>query len=226
MKLGPSVYASLIMAIFACFALWRGEKEFSHDKQLQKRVDQISKKLMEQKVQTEIAVARLVDFKQEVGQYVTVEKNGLISDPVRELASVIPHQRLESKTRNAESAHLFQAGKQAFDQGQYEVAIKKFLETVSKYPDSVLQLEASYFLIRSFYLTGNKQEALVWVEKMLKNYPESHWTAKSMVVMAHIYVDQNRKNDALDVYQTVLNTFHDPALQEEVKRQLVDMGLL
>jgi TolA-binding protein len=226
MKLGPSVYASLIMAIFACFALWRGEKEFSHDQQLQKRVHQISRRLMEQKIKTELAVARLVDFKQEVGRYVKLDKKGLLPDPVRELASVIPHQQLENRDLKSESSRIFQLGKNAFDNGQYEVAIQKFLETVSKYPDSVLQLEASYFLIRSFYLTGNKQEALVWVEKLLKNYPESHWTAKSMVVMAHIYVDQNRKNDALDVYQTVLNTFHDPSLQEEVKRQLVDMGLL
>ena len=46
-----------------------------------------------------------------------------------------------------------------------------------------------------------------------------------MIVMAHIYTDQNRKNDALDVYQTVLNSFKEDEIQEEVKKQLTEMGL-
>jgi TolA-binding protein len=225
MKIGASIYASLIMTIGACFALWQGQREFSYDKQLQTRIHRVSSKLMQEKLKSELVLARLEDFKQEVALHIGDQKKLEGPSSLRDLASVIPNYRSGEKNTERTSLHYFKMGKQAFDEGLYEVAIQRFLETVSKYPDSSAQLEASYFLVRSFYITGNKQEALAWSEKMLKQFPESQWTAKAMIVMAHIYIDQNRKNDALDVYQTVLNTFKEEELQEEVKKQLVEMGL-
>lgn len=225
MKMSPSISAAMIMTVCACFALWRGEKEFSYDKQLQQRIHKISKKLMEEKIKSEVVLARFQDFKQEVGLSLGEQKNLTESAALRDLASVIPHQVAPRQGSDIESQKYFKMGHQAFIDGEYDTAIQKLLETVSKYPDSTAHLEASYFLIRSFYITGNKQEALSWSEKMLKQFPDSLWTAKSMIVMAHIYIDQNRKNDALDVFQTVLNTFKEPEIQDEVRRQLVEMGL-
>ncbi len=225
MKVSPSISAAMIMTICACFALWRGEKEFSYDKQLKQRVHHISKKLMQEKLKSEMVLARFQDFKQEVGLQLGDQKKLNESSSLRDLASVIPHQIILNRDLETESQKYFKIGHQAFMDGEYDKAIQKFLETVSKYPDSTSQLEASYFLIRSFYITGNKQEALSWSEKMLKQFPDSQWTAKSMIVMAHVYIDQNRKNDALDVFQTVLNTFKEPEIQDEVRRQLVEMGL-
>ena len=225
MKMPSSVYASLLMTICACFALWRGEQEFSYDKELQSKVSLLSKKVMQEKLKSELVLARLYNFKQEVALLMG-DKKSLPSDAgLRDLASVIPHRIQESKDVSMASKVIFESGKEAFLKGEYDKAIEKFLGTVSQYPDSSAQLEASYYLVRSFYITGNKQEALSWSEKMLKLFPDSLWTAKSMIVMAHIYSDQNRKNDALDVYQTVLNSFKEDEIQEEVKKQLYDMGL-
>ncbi len=225
MKTAPSIYAALMMTICACFALWRGEKEFSYDTEMQSRIALVSKRLMQEKIKSELVIARLQDFKQEVALELSHQKNLTESNHLRDLASVIPHQvRIEKDTELA-SQRYFTMGMAAFKNGEYEIAIQKFLDTVSKYPDSSAQLEASYYLVRSFYITGNKQEALTWSEKMLRQFPDSSWTAKSMMVTAHIYIDQNRKNDALDVYQTVLNTFKEPEIQDEVRKHLVDMGL-
>ncbi len=220
-----SVYASLLMTICACFALWRGEQEFSYDKELQSKVGLLSKKLMQEKLKSELVLARLYNFKQEVALIMGDQKNLSNNQGLRDLASVIPHRIQENKDIALASQSMFQAGKGAFLKGEYDNAIAKFLGTVSQFPDSSAQLEASYYLVRSFYITGNKQEALSWSEKMLKLFPDSLWTAKSMIVMAHIYTDQNRKNDALDVYQTVLNSFKEDEIQEEVKKQLTEMGL-
>jgi TolA-binding protein len=225
MRIPSSVYASLLMTICACFALWRGEQEFSYDKELQSKVSVLSKKLMQEKLKSELVVARLFDFKQEVALLMSHQK-GVVNNPgLRDLASVIPHRIQESKSIPAAAQSLFQSGKDAFVKGEYDNAIEKFLGTVSQFPDSPAQLEASYYLVRSFYITGNKQEALSWSEKMLRLFPDSLWTAKSMIVMAHIYTEQNRKNDALDVYQTVLNSFKENEIQDEVKKQLSEMGL-
>lgn len=225
MRVSSSVYAVLLMTICACFALWRGEKEFSYDKELQARLRMAAKKLQEEKIKSDIILSRLYDFKQEVAIVLGEQKNLAQDKNLRDLASVIPHQIQLEKNTELASKNLFESGYGAFQDGEYDKAIQKLLETVSKYPDSSRQLEASYYLVRSFYITGNKQEALSWSEKMLRQFPDSPWTAKSMIVMAHIYMDQNRKNDALDVYQTVLNTFKETDIQDEVKKQLIEMGL-
>lgn len=225
MKVSSSVYAVLMMTICACFALWRGEKEFSYDKDLKKRLHIAAKKLKEEKLKSDLVLSRLYDFKQEVAIALGDQKNLEKNHNLRDLASVIPHKIELEKNTELASQNLFASGYNAFQEGEYDKAIQKLLDTVSKYPDSSKQLEASYYLVRSFYITGNKQEALSWSEKMLRQFPDSPWTAKSMIVTAHIYMDQNRKNDALDVYQTVLNTFKDAEIQDEVRKQLIDMGL-
>ncbi|MBY0384285.1 outer membrane protein assembly factor BamD [bacterium] len=225
MKVSSSVYAALMMTICACFALWRGEKEFSYDKELQNRLHLVAKKLQEEKLKSEVVLSRFYDFKQEVALALGEQKNLTQDQNLRDLASVIPHHIQLEKNTELASRNLFDVGYSAFQDGEYDKAIQKLLDTVSKYPDSSKQLEACYYLVRSFYITGNKQEALSWSEKMLRQFPDSPWTAKSMIVMAHIYMDQNRKNDALDVYQTVLNTFKETEIQDEVKKQLIEMGL-
>ncbi len=225
MRMPSSVYASLLMTIFACFALWRGQQEFSYDKELQAKISLISKKLMQEKLKSELVLARLYNFKQEVALTMSDQKDFSNNEGLRDLASIIPHRVQDTKDITLASKSLFQAGKDAFVKGEYDNAIAKFLGTISQYPDSAAQLEASYYLVRSFYITGNKQEALSWSEKMLRLFPDSLWTAKAMIVTAHIYTDQNRKNDALDVYQTVLNSFKEHEIQEEVKKQLSEMGL-
>lgn len=219
------VYSSLVMTALCCFALWRGQEEFAVRDGLSQRIEFLSKKVAEEKLRTELVLSRFTDFKQDVALRLGDESQIKNQESLRDLASIIPHKLKETQNIEKSSKKFFDEGVSAYKSGEYDKAIEKFLGVTSQFPDSTVQLESSYYLVKSFYITGNKQEALSWSEKMLKMFPDSRWTARSMIVMAHIYVDQNRKNDALDVYQTILNTFKETDIQDEVKKQLVDMGL-
>lgn len=179
-----------------------------------------------EKLKNEMILARLEEFRQEVAIHMPGEKFPFqFEDSLRNLASVIPHQRLSHQTPDLVSKKMLVDAKERYSEKQYDGAIKIYLDLLSKYPESSLSLEASYGLIQCFYMTGNKQEALEWSEKMLNQFPESLWTARAMLVTADIYNDQNRKNDAIDVYQIILDTFKDGEIREEVQKRISSTGL-
>ena len=143
---------------------------------------------------------------------------------MRNLASVIPHQKLSGQSESLVAKQLLEKAQMSIVDKKYDDAIKVYLDLLSRFPESSYSLEASYGLIQCFYITGNKQEALVWSDKMLSQFPESLWTARAMLVTADIYNDQNRKNDAIDVYQIILDTFKDKDIREEVQKRITSAG--
>lgn len=224
MKIKPAVLASLCMVILSLFGLWLAERDFAVDLHADQRLDQLSARVMEEKIKNQMLVARFEDFQQEVSLMFPDKNIESLNQPLRDLASVIPHSH-QAKKDNAKSQQLLEKGKEAYQARKFEEASAQFLALVSQFPESPAQLEASYHLVTIFYQTGNKQESLNWAEKMLKQFPESLWTAKAMIVLADIYKDQNRKNDMLDVYQTILDSFNDESIKRDVKKRLSILDL-
>lgn len=215
--------ASILMTVAALTALWRSEKEFNPNVGFEKRMTELSQKVSEEKIKNEMLLARIEDFKQEIATHFPEQKNW--DTKLRDIASVIPHSAYERKVDKAASQSLLDDGKKLFALMKYEEATQKFLDVISRYPDSPSQLEASYYLVSAFYMTGNKQEALNWSEKMLSQFPENRWTGRALLVMADIYRDQNRKNDMLSVYQTLMDSFDDEDLKKDVKKKMSSLDM-
>lgn len=226
MKTKPIVLASLLMAIMSCLGLWQYEKSLSNHDQIQSRIQKISQNYYDEKLKNELIVARLKEFQQDVALHIPGKKFPFELDlPLRDLASVIPHQKNNVTGTIFASRKILEKGHGFFKEKKYAEAIKAYLDLVSDYPESAALLEANYHLVYCFYATGNKQEALDWSDKMLTQFPESLWTAKAMLVAADIYNDQKRRNDAIDVYQIILDTFNDKDLREEVQKRISSAGL-
>lgn len=207
-----------------CFALWRGELEFSTEIGLQHRLKTVSRHATEEKIQRISLENRFKDFQQQVAVYLPRDKYQKLEVQARDLASVIPHSSIV-KSELAQSHQFLVSAKEFYVEKKYEEAIQKFSELVSRYPESPASLEASFYLIRAFNDTKNKQEAMDWAERMIRQFPESVWTAKSMLLLADIYREQDRRNEALDTYQLVVATFDDAEIKDEVKKKLAEMGL-
>lgn len=225
MRVRPSVLASILMTISCCFGLWQAEKNFSFDDHLEKQVDVLSRELTASKIKTEMMQARFEDFQQEVAMNFPSTKMNQMNQSLRDLASIIPHNRAGVKADDSLSKRMLAQGRDKMMGEKYEEATQDLLGLISRYPDSPSRLEASYLLVRAFYVTGNKQEAINWAEKMLVQFPESLWTAKSLLIMAEILRDQERKNEALDIYQILLATFDDQQIREDVKKSMSTLGL-
>lgn len=225
MKTQPILLASLLTTFCCCFGLWQYEKSISQQDGAQARIDKMAQNYYNEKLKNEMILARLEEFRQEVAIQLPGEKFPFqFDDSLRNLASVIPHQKLFGQSQTLAAKQLLDKGKMFYVDKNYDEAIKTYLDLLSRYPESSYYLETSFSLIQCFYVTGNKQEALVWSDKMLSQFPESLWTAKAMLVTADIYNDQNRKNDAIDVYQIILDTFKDKDIRDEVQRRISSAG--
>lgn len=225
MKVRFMTIACVVMSLLAMLGLWQLERSVHLNDDLEKRIATLSEIAAEEKIQSQLIQARFDDFKQEVATHFHDVKSKYFSSEMRSLASIIPHNYEPYKVETAKSRRELKAAKELYEQKKYDEASKTLLELISAYPESPVYLEASYYLIGCFYYTNNKQEAVDWAQKMLRLYPESVWTAKSLLVMADIYYEQDRVNDVLDVYDAIVHTFDDQAVKDQVKQKMVEMGL-
>lgn len=226
MKTKPILLASLLITIFCCLGLWQYEIAVSTKVDLEKRLEKIAQNYYDEKLKNQALLARFEEFRQEVAIVLPEKQLAFDKDShIRNLASVIPHQKIYLKQDSLNSKKILDEAHIFFVEKKYEKALKIYLDLLSRYPESSFSLEATYHLIQCFYNTDNKQEALEWAEKMLSQFPESVWTAKAMLVTADIYSDQNRKNDVIDIYQIILNTFQDKEIRDEVQKRLASARL-
>jgi TolA-binding protein len=225
MKTKSVVLASIAVTISCCMGLWQYERALSKKDDMEVRIAKVAQELADEKIKNELIVSRLEEFRQEVAVRFPGEKFPFEMDShLRNLASVIPHQTLQKNSSVLAARRLLEEGKAQYASKKYDEAIKIFLDLMSRFPESSLYLEATFSLVQCFYVTGNKQEALSWSEKMLSQFPESLWTAKALLVSADIYKDQERKNDAIDMYQIILDTFKDKEIRDEVQKRITSAG--
>lgn len=224
MKVKPTVLASILMTGLSMLGLWLGAKEFAIQPHSEARLVKLSHRVMEESIKNQMLQARLEDFQQEVALNLPSSKVIEAQKSLRALASVIPKSGMGVRSELRSQREL--AGvRELYVAKKFEEAMVKSQELISHFPESSAQLEASYYMISSYYQTGNRQEALSWAEKMLAKFPESEWTAKSLLVMADIYKEQNRKNDLLDICQIILDTFKEESIRSDVKKRLSSLEM-
>ena len=70
-------------------------------------------------------------------------------------------------------AELYKTGKQAFDEGRYDVAREKFKELLSKYPKSENADNAQFWVGEIYYREKYYAEAIMEYQKVIENYVAS-----------------------------------------------------
>jgi uncharacterized repeat protein (TIGR01451 family) len=75
--------------------------------------------------------------------------------------------------QETEDSQVFIAGFNAYQQKNYTVSIEKFTEVLQKYPDTPLKDMALFWLARSYYKTGNQQEAARYLSQFSKEFPDN-----------------------------------------------------
>jgi TolA-binding protein len=137
---------------------------------------------------------------------------------VRNLASVVttPLEPL----RIDGSASLLGKARQKFAARDFEPAIESLRRIVSQYPYSDQAIEAHFLLAESLYQVKRFSETLKVVDEMLTLFPENDLTGFILLRMGQVYVYQNRANEAIDVYQTVIKNFNNADLKKQAEKLL------
>ncbi len=75
--------------------------------------------------------------------------------------------------QETEDSQVFISGFNAYQQKDYATAIEKMNEVLQKYPDTPLRDMALFWLSRSYFKSGNQQDAARFMSQFSKEYPDN-----------------------------------------------------
>jgi len=75
--------------------------------------------------------------------------------------------------QETEDSQIFISGFNAYQQKEYATTIEKMNEVLQKYPDTPLRDMALFWLSRSYFKSGNQQEAARFMSQFTKEYPDN-----------------------------------------------------
>ncbi len=143
--------------------------------------------------------------------------------PLRNIASIAVAPTLEKKLERASS--LFEKGKTFFREGKYGHSNKIFLNLIEKYPESIHVVESYFFLIEGKFQSKELEDCVVFIDSLMSKYPESELTGWSLLRLGRIFEIQERFEDSVDVYQTIIGTYQDKELKKQAGIQMSNIKL-
>ena len=164
-------------------------------------------------------------FRQEVASILGTE-GGLLKKnyPLRQLANVTSLQSNPQMDLSA-AGIVFDRAKRAFVKKEYGKAIRQFKLIVDKYSYSSHIVETQFLLAECYFQSRNLEMAVETIQALVANFPESEMTGFALLRLGKIFEIQDRKEEALGVYQTVLQSFKSDSLSLQAKQALESINL-
>ncbi len=196
----------LILGLLQSFHLF--QEHFSPVKPMQFQVAQADRLYQHEKLKVAILETQMYDFQQEIAGLLPnnlPQTKDYQNFKIRSLASVVrkPIEGIDSSTS------ILDRAKDAFRRSDYKDAIGQFNKLQASYPASPQNVEASFFLAESYFLTGQYQECLDGVDLMMLQYPENELTGFIMLRMGQIFQIRSRFDEAKEVYSSIKRVFVD-----------------
>jgi TolA-binding protein len=117
--------------------------------------------------------------------------------------------------------HLnYERAKRFFRSGEYALAAELLDEIVREQPLGLDIVEAHFLLAECFYKLDSQREFVTVVNEMVDLFPESDLTGFILLRLGQIYIEQDRVEDAQEVYRVVLSTYQYRPLQIQAKKNL------
>lgn len=195
---------------------------FSGTDELKVQNKDLKEKIKSQELKFNLVQYQFDEFKQDVATHLpeVAAKMREIEQgyPIRNIASLVTTPLEIQRIEKASS--LFEKGKKQFRDGKFKISNRIFQTLVEKYPESVHVIESYFFLIEGKYQTKELEECVTFVEMIMSKYPENDLTGWSLLRLGKVYEIQERFEDAVEVYKTVIGTYSDSQLKKQADVQL------
>jgi TolA-binding protein len=228
--MNQNLFVSFILALALGFVQLHSSLKtyFNSTDRIASHVEKLEKKISYAQFQTQLVRFQFEEFRNEVGSLLpnAIQKKGKgeKSYPLRRLASVIS-QHDETKMRLSKARDIFERGKRAFNAEDYKKANDSFQTLIKFHPYSVNIVEAHLLSMESLFRTRRFEQCLDVVKQMVELFPEDQMTGFALLRMGKIYEFQDRREDALDIYKTVLNSFSQKAVVSQAQTSLNGLEL-
>lgn len=181
---------------------------FSPVHDMKKQILKTENLYQHEKLKTAILENQFYDFRQEVAEILPEQipqNKDYKNFKLRSLASVT-RKPLEGVDF---SSSILERAKDSFRRADYRESISHLKKLQINYPASPHNVEASFFLAESYFLTGQYQDCLDSVDLMMLQYPENELTGFIMLRMGQIFQVKSRFDEAKEVYSSVKRVFAD-----------------
>lgn len=188
-----------------------------------RQIDVLRADIKKEELKHFVTAFEFEDFRQYVGTLlpgVIKEKGpGEKSYPYRSLASVT--QKSSSETLNIQKAKdVFENGRSEFRSNRYAQAIESFDKLITQHPYSAYLTEAMFLKLESHFQLRQFDGSIAIMEKMVDLFPSSELTGYAILRVGKIYELQDRYDEAVALYQTVLKSFPDRGLAAAAAKHL------
>lgn len=106
---------------------------------------------------------------------------------------------------------------------EYHQAISAFQSFVKRYPDSIYQPNANYWLGQLNYHQGKKNDALYYFAFVAKTYPKSHKAPEALLKVGMIMQEKGQKDKARAVYEQVRKLYPSDEAAKQAQKRLSGM---
>lgn len=219
---------TLVMMGFWSLAYTQFQQYFENPEIYEKEIQKLQLDVAKTQLQKELLKDQLIEFQMEVAKIVpeTIKKapKGERSYPLRNLASLVLTKDQEAY-QNSKMKSDLNLSKKHFSEKKYKIASEKLVQFISDYPFSIDITEAFFLLAESYFQLEDYERCLLTVEKMIELFPENELTGFAMIRMGKIYEVQERPEQAVDIYQTILQVFPMRGLASQARKSLNSVEL-
>ena len=192
------------------------------------RIENLKENIEQEKFRHLLTKHEFEDFRQYTAtllpQAIQKKGKGEKSFLLRSLASVVQKSNSDQLS-DFKATEKFEKGRAAFRTQQFEVALLNFKDVVENHSYSAHVLNALFLQVEAYFQIRQYDQALKVFDKMLSTFPGDTLTGYAMLRVGKIYEFQDRQDDAVRLYETVLQSFPDRNLASLARTSLRSVEL-
>lgn len=204
--------------------------EFSGHKEYQKVADFWHEQYYREKLNRQVLADQMEDFRQSVAVIIPESlektKDEYQKMQIRGLASVIKDNSLEKPIDVWTSDRYIKLARELYREKKYAESDKTLKKIIEKYPDSAHLVESYYLIVESNFHRQDLAGCAEWIERMVNLFPDNVLTGYSLFRLGQIFEMQSRFQDALEIYKTIVSTYHeDKTLLDNSQKAIKEIQL-
>ena len=198
-------------------------ERFNGVQELKREVASIKKQSEQRELEVALDREQFLEFRQNVATLMpeVLKEKGLGEEgyPFRSLASTITRsEAMEVKKTIAKT--LFERGKSYFRSREYAKAIKIFKQVIDRFGFSPHVAEAYFLMAESHFQENELEECTTTIQQMVELFPQHELTGFSLIRLGRIYEIQNRNEEAIDIYRTVMRSYPQRDVASQAKASM------
>jgi TolA-binding protein len=228
MKLPHYVSFCLVLTVVWMQLYAKVRETFNGTSEYQAQIQHLKQELEHSEVQAMLQADHFLEFRQYVATLMpdVVKQKGQGEEgyPFRSLASTISIGKAE-EIRKTLAKTLFEKGREHFRKREFTQANRAFKQLIDKFGFSPNIVESHFLMAEGYFQSEELEECTTIIQKMVELFPSHELTGFAMVRLGRIYEMQNRNEEAVDIYKTVLRSFPQRDVASQARASMRGMDL-